>query len=122
MGYSPFHEIKRSAGHGRVQDAPSASRPLRVRLPCRGRGRVAAVLPPPPSFGSGFSAELTGVSFDEVAAPPSDLATFELRSIALGIPRQRGTTMCVPAAGATYTRWTGSRDLKRTAARKTILG
>ena len=73
------------ASSSTVVYTPSVSRPFRVLFPPEGRGRVSRVLPPSLSVGAGFSAELTGVSFDDLAAPPRDLAVRVLRSLAVGM-------------------------------------
>ena len=61
-----------------------------------GRGRVSGVLPALTSFGFGCSAELTGVSFDDLALPPSSRAGLPPRSEALGMPVQRAGCKPVP--------------------------
>lgn len=79
------------------------SRPASAFAP-EGCGRVAAVLPVPSSTGLGFSADATGVSLDDVEAPPSLRTIFRLRSDALGMGLKRHGRQRVPA----HTAATGS--------------
>jgi hypothetical protein len=63
-----------------------------------GCGRVVFVLPVPSSTGSEFSAEDTGVSLEDIAAPPCSLAASVLRSGAFAMSRERRSPQPVPRA------------------------